>query len=326
MLFEFSQLQTHNSSFLSLSFVLTIMLKNNADYRTIAYMLVTTGLLFFQWNYGFNIAAFVLSLFMAVSVAVIAHNHNHVPTFKSNTLNMIMDYWITLFYGFPAFAWIPTHNRNHHHLNNREGDHTITYRVTEENNLFSLLPYPTISAYFQQIAIKDYLKDMRLRNPRRFWESIFQYVALVALIGGALILDWQKALLYIVIPHQVALYFIMLFNYVQHVHANEESEWNHSRNFVGPMLNTMLFNNGFHTIHHERANIHWSDTPSAHAKIAHNIDPVLNEPSFWGYMIRVYVLSPVFPRFKTRSMRLERIKATSLETESVMAETTMVNA
>jgi beta-carotene hydroxylase len=290
-------------------------------------MLLTTGLLFFQWNYGFHIVSFGLSLAMAVAVAVIAHNHNHVPTFKSAGMNTFMDYWITLFYGFPAFAWIPTHNRNHHHLNNREGDHTITYRVTEENNMLSLLPYPTISAYFQQIAIRDYLKDMRLRNPRRFWESILQYVALVVMIGVALVLDWQKALLYIVLPHQVALYFIMIFNYVQHVHADEESEWNHSRNFVGPFLNTFLFNNGYHTIHHERASIHWSQTPEAHAKVAHNIDPTLNERSFWGYMFRVYVFAPLFPRLATRSMRLARIKAASVPA-AVVQETnaTMANA
>ncbi len=284
------------------------MLRNSADVRTILYMVFTTGLLIFQWTQGFYVIPFLISLFMAVSVAVIAHNHNHVPTWKSAAMNTFMDYWITLFYGFPAFAWIPTHNRNHHYLNNREGDHTITYRVSEKNNLLTLLTYPAISAYYQQFAIMGYLKDLYSRNRPRFWESVLQYVALVVFVGGALLLDWRKALLYIVIPQQVALYFILIFNYVQHVHADEESEWNHSRNFVGPMLNALLFNNGFHTIHHERANIHWSQTPEAHAKIAHHIDPALNERSFWWYMLRVYVISPLFPSLGTHSMRLNRLQ------------------
>ncbi|MCU0425947.1 MAG: fatty acid desaturase [Candidatus Kapabacteria bacterium] len=292
-------------------------LRQSADLRTMFYMSVTTALLVLQWTLGFNIALFLLSLFMATAVAVIAHNHNHVPTFKSKGMNTFFDYWITLFYGFPAFAWIPTHNRNHHQLNNREGDHTITYRVSERNNLFTLVIYPTISAFYQQQAIFSYLKDLRQRNPSRFWESVLQYVALGVFVGGALFLDWQKAVLYIIIPQQVALYFIMIFNYVQHVHADEESEWNHSRNFVGAGLNTLLFNNGFHTIHHDRANIHWSQTPEAHRNIVEKIDPVLNERSFWWYMVRVYFLAPLFPRFATHSMRLDRKEAEKYATTTV---------
>lgn len=302
------------------------MLHYRADLKTLLYLVVTTGLLFVQWTYGFYLPVFILSLFMGIAVAVIAHNHNHVPTWKARWMNTVMDYWITLFYGFPAFAWIPTHNRNHHQLNNREGDHTITYRISERNNLWTLLSYPTISSFYQQRAIYSYLRDLRQRNKQRFWESVLQYVALVLFIGGALLIDWQKALLYIVIPHQTALFSILVFNYVQHVHANEESEWDHSRNFVGPLLNFLLFNNGYHTIHHERANIHWSKTPEEHAKIVNNINPVLNEPSFWWYIIRSYFLAPLFPKLGTRSMRLERLRSANQRVEPLQNQTPVLHA
>lgn len=285
------------------------MLRYKADFRTLAYMVFTTALLVVQWIVGYvHPVLFPLSLFMAVAVAVIAHNHNHLPVWKSRFLNTLTDYWLTLFYGFPAFAWKPTHNLNHHVLNNREGDYTITWRVTEGNHFFSLMSYPSISSFFQQTPIKGYLKHLRVKDKRSFWLAIGQYVALAIFVGVALVIDWKKALFFIIIPQQFALFSILLFNYVQHVHANEESEWNHSRNFVGPMLNTLLFNNGFHTIHHERAGIHWSLTPKEHAKIDHLIDDSLKERSFWWYMIRTYILSPVVPSFRTKSMRLERIR------------------
>lgn len=285
------------------------MLRFKADYRTIAYMIATTGLLITQWVVGYvHPVLFPLSMFMAVAVAVIAHNHNHLPMWKNRTLNTLTDYWLTLFYGFPAFAWKPTHNLNHHVLNNREGDYTITWRYTEGNHFFSLMSYPSISSFFQQTPIKGYLKHLRVKDKRSFWLAIGQYVALAIFVGVALVIDWKKALFFIIIPQQFALFSILLFNYVQHVHANEESEWNHSRNFVGPMLNLFLFNNGFHTIHHERAGIHWSLTPKEHAKIEHHIDDSLKERSFWWYMIRTYILSPVVPSFRTKSMRLERIR------------------
>ena len=302
------------------------MLRYKADYRTLVYMVFTTGLLITQWVIGYvHPVLFPLSLFMAVSVAVIAHNHNHLPMWKNRTLNNLTDYWLTLFYGFPAFAWKPTHNLNHHVLNNREGDYTITWRYTEGNHFFSLMSYPSISSFFQQTPIKGYLKHLRVKDKRSFWLAIGQYAALAIFVGVALIIDWKKALFFIIIPQQFALFSILLFNYVQHVHANEESEWNHSRNFVGPMLNTFLFNNGFHTIHHERAGIHWSLTPIEHAKIDHHIDDSLKERSFWWYMIRTYIFSPVVPKFRTRSMRLERIRQEEEEARRKVETDRVVN-
>jgi len=221
-------------------------------------------------------------------------------------MNILTDWWLTVFYGFPIFAWIPTHNKNHHRFNNREGDDSITYRVSEKNNFLTLISYPTISGYYQQKAIFGYLKEMKANNKEKYWVCISQYAVLVLWIAGALLIDWQKALLFVIIPQQVSLFSVLIFNYVQHVHANEESEWNHSRNFTG-FLNFLLFNNGYHTIHHHKAGLHWYKVHEAHKEIEHNINPILLERSFWWYIIRSYFLSVFVPKFRTNSMRLERI-------------------
>src|SRR4051794_17898236 len=101
------------------------MLRFKADIRTLVFMAVTTALLFIQWNGSeFHPALFIISCLMAISVTAIAHNHNHLGMWNSEFLNKLTDYWVTLFYGFPAFAWIPTHNTNHHVHNNKEADYT----------------------------------------------------------------------------------------------------------------------------------------------------------------------------------------------------------
>ncbi|MBL8005266.1 MAG: fatty acid desaturase [Candidatus Kapabacteria bacterium] len=285
------------------------MLRYTADRRTIIYLLIIVCLLFLQWNYiGFNIFLYIVYLFFSISVSVIAHNHNHLPIWKKRWMNIFTDYYITLFYGFPAFGWVPTHNKNHHRYNNREGDYTLTYRYSEENNIGILLTYPSVSGYHQQKPIRDYLRQLYHSNRNTFYVAIFQYVALGLQYAIAFWLDWQKALLFVVIPQQVALFTVLIFNYIQHVHANEESEWNHSRNFVG-ILNLMLFNNGYHTVHHEKAGMHWSKLKEEHERIQHNIDPLLNERSMWWYLIRVYILGVFVPKFRTNSMRLERLNS-----------------
>lgn len=286
-----------------------MILREKADIRTVVYMAITTALLIVQWNItGFTLWLYPMYLFFSIAVAVIAHNHNHLPIWRKKLPNVLTDYWLTLFYGFPAFGWIPTHNLNHHKLNNKDGDYTITYRMSESNNIVTLLTYPSISSYHQQKPIRDYLKRLWNTNRVNFYLAASQYVVLALYYVAVLLLDWQKALLFVVIPHQVALFSILVFNYVQHVHADEESQYNHSRNFVGPMLNTMLFNNGFHTIHHDKAGLHWSKTPEAFRHIEPMIDPTLNERSFWGYMIRVYILAPFVPKFRTTSKRLARMR------------------
>lgn len=287
------------------------MLRYKADRRTIGYMIVTTAMLIFQWMQPtINWWIYPVYLFLSIAVTVIAHNHNHLPIFRNSTLNHFTDYWLTVFYGFPAFGWIPTHNKNHHALNNKEGDYTITYRLTEQNHLLMLLIYPMVSSYHQQKPIRDYLKELYSSDRRKFWLCAMQYVALGVWIGAALLIDWRKALMYVIIPQQVGLFAVLVFNFVQHVHADEESPVNHSRNFTG-ILNLMLFNNGFHTVHHDKAGTHWSLAPKNHAAIADKIDPSLIERSIWWYLIRTYILGAVIPKFRTRSMRLDRMRETS---------------
>jgi len=282
------------------------LLRYKADRRTLVYIIVTTALFFGQWVLGFNWALYVVYLFLSVAVTVIAHNHNHIPIWRGKVLNRLTDYWLTIFYGFPSFAWIPTHNMNHHALNNREGDYTITYRLTENNHLMMLLAYPTVSSFYQQKPIRDYLKRQWTADRSYFWFCLGQYVALALWVAAALFIDWKKALLFVVIPQQVGLFSVLIFNYVQHVHADEESEWNHSRNFVG-FLNTLLFNNGYHTVHHEKAGMHWSKAPEAHAKIASKISPELQQPGFWSFLAKSYFLGLFLPKYRTHSMRLERM-------------------
>lgn len=284
------------------------MLRYKEDIKTVLFLVATTALIYANWiQEEFNPLLWGALMFLSVSVTTITHNHNHLRIWKSKAMNRFQDYWLTVLYGFPVFAWIPTHNKNHHKFNNRRGDYTITYRVSEKNNLLTLLTYPTISSYYQQHSIRDYLKTMWRKRRSEFFWSVSQYLVLATWIGAFLLLDWKKALLYIVAPQQFALFSVLAFNYLQHVHADEESERNHSRNVDGKIFNFFMFNNGYHTVHHDQPGLHWSLTAEAHEEVADEVDPRLNETSFWWLITRVYILGLFIPKFRTKSMRMERI-------------------
>ncbi len=290
------------------------MLRYKADLRSLLFIFITAGLLILLWQNGKEMSsgiwtiAYIAQLLMAVIVSTMVHNHQHLPMWTVKWLNVLTDNILTVFYGFPVFAWIPTHNSNHHVHVNKEPDYTKTYMVSEKNNLLTLLTYPSLSGYKQQGAVGSYFKNLYKENRRKFNFHLLQIISLVVWILVALVLDWRKALLYVVIPQQVSLFTVLIFNYIQHIHADEESEFNHSRNMTGKLLNFLLLNNGLHTAHHLTPGIHWSKLREKHDSIADKIDPRLNESNFAWYLLRVYILGLFIPSCRTHNMRLERIQ------------------
>ena len=127
------------------------MLRHRADRRSIAYLAFTVALGVVQWNLPhWNPYLYAVYLFMGVSVAVMSHNHNHVSMWKSRPLNLLTSYAISIHYGHPAIAWVPTHNQNHHRLNNREGDSGRSPGLFKKNHLLALLTYPMYTGWVRQ--------------------------------------------------------------------------------------------------------------------------------------------------------------------------------
>jgi len=111
-------------------------------------------------------------------------------------------------------------------------------------------------------------------------------------MAGLLILDWRRALLFFFIPQQFALFSIQVVNYLQHIETDAYSDWNHSRNFVSKTLNLLLFNNGYHTVHHLKPGLHWSELPRFHAQHVGKIHPSLLQESWMRYVGHTYFVRP----------------------------------
>lgn len=324
----------------SLWFMLHMMLRYAADRRTIAWAVAmpVVALAPYAWP-GLATWLWPLAAYLALSAGVIAHNHNHCPTFRSRRLNAYFGQWLSIFYGYPTFAWIPTHNLNHHKFVNRVGDATITWRYTNAHHLPMVIAYPFISSVFQATPTNEYIRKARATRPELYREILIQYAFFVgthlALIGLAVALHGFGAgmrlwLLMFLVPAVFALWTIMFFNYVQHVHTDPWSEHDHSRSFTGRALNFVLFNNGLHTVHHETPGAHWSLLRQLHDRVASRIHPELVQPSFWMFCAKSYLLAPMFPSLGTRQIGRapfdDPTVADGLVTASVEASESGVNA
>jgi fatty acid desaturase len=248
-----------------------------------------------------------LSLYTGFSAGVLAHYQNHCPVFRGRGANAVYAVWLSIFYGYPIFAWVPTHNANHHRFVNGSGDATITWRYTKQDTLPAALVYFFVSAYWQSGLIKAFVARARASNRRQYRAIVAQYVCVVAAHAGMLALaiglrgPALGTLTYACsfgATAAMGLWSMMFINYIQHIHCDPSSRYDHSRNFVGPVANWLVFNSGYHTAHHEQPGAHWSVLPRIHASIAPHIHPELNQPSIAGYLIRTYLLGPWLPRFR----------------------------
>jgi fatty acid desaturase len=279
-----------------------------------------------------------LGCYLALSAGVMAHNHNHSPTFKNKRLNGLWAAWLSVFYGYPTFAWIPTHNLNHHKFVNRAGDATITWRHTKSHNIFVAFTYFFVSSYWQSDPIKAFIRKARAGNPALFRTIVTQYAVwagfhltmLAAAIGlsahraGALdavsVLAGLKLFgLAFALPAFFALWTIMWFNYAQHIHADPWSEHNHSRSFTGKLLNFLLFNNGYHAAHHEFPGAHWSKLAEHHEQIAPHIDERLVHTSLWPWVIKTYFLAPFIPSLGTQQVGRPAYDDPKIEQEGLVS-------
>jgi beta-carotene hydroxylase len=253
-----------------------------------------------------------LALYAAYCSGVLAHNQNHCPTFEGRRANTFYSAWLSIFYGCPLFAWVPTHNQNHHRYLNGEGDVTRTTRYGAKDNAWTALSYPLSSGRHQFPLIRAWVSEARARNPARFRRILIEIAAVVVghvtLAGLAVFLHGPRvgALTYLVVclvPALLAPNFMMVTNYLQHVGCDPASPDNHSRNFVSPFWNWFVFENGLHTVHHEHPGVHWSRYRALHDARSERIDPRLNANSLFGYVLRTYLFDPLFrPRARAAEL------------------------
>lgn len=292
------------------------LLRHPADRRTTLWafaLLPGVAAAQYVWP-AFAVWLLPLGLYTGFCAGVLAHNQNHRPAFRAPALNHAYGCWLSIFYGYPIFAWLPTHNKNHHVHVNRPGDAIATWRYGEHNDAWSAFRYFFVAARDQTPLTRAYLAQLKSRGPRQHRRFVTQGVCTfgghAALIALAVFMHGPAsgAAVYLSgfgVPALFALWSMFFINFVQHVHCDAWSEYDHSRNFVSPLGNFLVFNAGLHTAHHLQPSLHWSDLPAAHARIARFIRPELKQASVAGYCVRTYVLSVWDRRFGARPVAPE---------------------
>ena len=271
------------------------MLRHRADIRTLAfvafyYALVVAEWRVAPWRWYVVLPLVVLTCVVSWICAVITHNTLHTPVFKNRTANKVFQVALTCAYGFPVSEYVPGHNLSHHKFTQKRSDLMRTSKARQSWNLLNLFVFfPRVGADIFSENYR-YVSMMKQRMPRWYHQLMIELIVCWGAKAALLLLDWRKALVFIVVPHFYAVWGITTVNFLQHDGCDEDHEYNHSRNFVGRIFNWFTFNNGFHGIHHEHPGLHWSLCPAAHYEELHaGIDPALEQKSLAVYLFKTFV-------------------------------------
>jgi fatty acid desaturase len=286
------------------------MLRFRADLRTLGFLVFYFGLVVGQWIWAptgaVGVALVICTCLVSWICAVIAHNTVHSPVFKQRVLNKIFQVWVSLSYGFPISDYVPGHNLSHHRFTQQPEDVMRTTRVHFRWNLLNFLMFmPAVTpgilrgnAKFQAV----------LGSRAAAWKRqlVIEAVVVWSVKVLCLVLDWKKALLYVVLPHLFANWGIVSVNFLQHDGCDPDHPVNHSRNFVGKFFNWCTLNNGYHGMHHLVPGMHWSLLPQAHAKqIAPTIHPALDQRSLLVYVWKTFIYPGKRVRFDGTPLVIE---------------------
>jgi beta-carotene hydroxylase len=237
-----------------------------------------------------TIPVFAAACYFSFLNAVVIHNHMHQGVFHSNGLNLIWRAILSFGALYPASANIPAHNLVHHHFDDDgDLDWAAPDHVDFGWNLLNLLHFPNVAGPRTFAGVQRWAASSR--HPSFVRQYRIETAFAFGLTGALFLYDFWTTLLFVVLPQLYGARCILRINLIQHDRAEVGSEWNHSRNFVGRAFNWIMCNNGYHTIHHNRAGLHWSELDEAHRReVVPRMDPRLDEPSMIAYLLRTYLL------------------------------------
>ena len=268
------------------------LLHNVSDYRQIGIVSAYWALLasmYFAPDCR-NVLFLAGACYLSFLNAVVIHNHLHKGIFRSKRMNRIFRGVLSFGALYPASANVASHNLVHHHFDDDgQPDWAAPDNVSFRWNLLNLIHFPNVVGPNTFNGVSRWALTTRQKDFRR--QYLIEQVFAFGLTGVLFAFDFWTTLFFVLIPQLWGARGILRINLIQHDGCDITSEWNHSRNFVGRAFNWVMCNNGYHTIHHNRAGLHWSVLAQMHDReCGPRTDPSLNEPSMVLYLLRTFFL------------------------------------
>ena len=200
------------------------------------------------------------------AICAFNHHHQHLTVFRVPIVNRLLEVMFGLQTGIMSHGWVLHHSLGHHVNYLDQALDESRWRRDDGSPMneieYALVVGGTAYARVWQVA----------RRTQRYTSTFVIMTALTLSIVAGLVL-WRPlpALIVFVAPMITMLFYTAWATYTHHAGKKTTSHFVASNNILHRGYNIVTGNLGYHTAHHCKPGIHWSQLPALHAAIAHRI-------------------------------------------------------
>ncbi len=207
-----------------------------------------------------------LSIMPKARACAFNHHHQHISTFTTALPNRLLELVYALQTGVTSQAWVLHHSLGHHLNYLDQGKDESRWARADGTRMgeweYSLIT--TLTAYSRAWTVGA--KHPRVRR-------IFVTMAVLsAAIVTALV--WYRTipgLIVFVATPALALFGTAMATWTHHSNRETSSHFVACNNILNPFYNMVTGNLGYHTAHHYKPGVHWSQLPKLHQQICDKI-------------------------------------------------------
>jgi len=194
------------------------------------------------------------------------HHHQHTPTFKSAFLNRLLEQMYALQTGATSKLWVLHHVLGHHHNYLEQSKDESRWKRKNGKDMGRW-------EYSLNVAITAYYRGYQVSKKHPRPRKVFLYATTVTILLLAALFWYQPlpTLFVFILPMMVSLLFTAWVTFGHHSGLDVDNDFEASYNIMSPIYNLLTGNLGYHTAHHHKQGLHWSQLPALHEKIKNKI-------------------------------------------------------
>ncbi len=202
------------------------------------------------------------------------HHHQHLHTFYNNFLNRALELVYAFHTGITTNAWVLHHNLGHH-LNYLDQKKDESGWKRKDGSIMGELEYTFV------IAITGYIRAFFVgrRHPKYQGTFLSMGLFVAVLLAALFYFNWLNALFVFLIPMLIGYITTCWHTYSHHAGLDTDDHFEASHNIMNRWYNILTGNLGYHTAHHVKPGLHWSELPKYHQTIERKIPKELFVPA-----------------------------------------------
>jgi len=227
-------------------------------------------------NFWVLLAYLIIMIIPKGCICAWNHHHQHLPTFTTKPMNRLLEVSYALHTGTTTNLWLLHHVLgHHHHYLDQTKDESRWKREdgTKMGELEYTLNVAGTSYYRGYLVGKRYPKHYRVH-------LIYTLLVLALVILLSAFKPMQATMLFI-LPMILGMLITAWATYDHHAGLETEDHFEASYNNMNTAFNLLTGNLGYHTAHHYKQGVHWSELPALHEQIRDKIPATLYRSSLW---------------------------------------------